>query len=136
MAAVDAFGTVWAMDPTGATSYTDVADVTEISVLDISVDTIESTVHGSAGQWRTYITGMKDAGELKMSINYDPAVHGTILSAIGTDGISHEITLPDAGAAVVTFKGIITGFSVGAPMDDKLSGEVTIKVSGAPTVTP
>ncbi len=136
MAAVDAFGTVWAMDPAGGTNYTDVADVTEIGVLDISAETIESTVHGSAGGWRTFIGGLKDAGELKMSINYDPAVHGTILSNIAKDGVAHEITLTDAGAATVTFDGIITGLSVGAPMDDKLSGEVTIKISGAVTVTP
>lgn len=136
MAAVDAFGTTWAMDPAGGTSYTDVADVTEIGVLDISAETIESTVHGSAGGWRTFIGGLKDAGELKMSINYDPAVHGTILTNIGVDNVAHEITLTDAGAAVITFDGILTGLSVGAPMDDKLTGEVTIKISGAVTVTP
>lgn len=136
MAAVDAFGTVWAMDPAGGSTYVDVADVTEIGVLDVSAETIETTAHDSAGGWRTYIGGLKDGGELKMSVNYDPAKHGTIFSAVGKDGVTHELTLTDAGAAVVTFKGIITGFSVGAPMDDKLTAEVTIKVSGAPVITP
>lgn len=136
MAAVDAFGTVWAMDPAGGSTYVNVADVTEIGVLDISAETIESTVHGSPGGWRTFIGGLKDGGELSMSINYDPALHGTIFSAIGVDGVTHRITLPDAGAAVVTFVGIVTGLSVGAPMDDKLTGDVTIKVSGPPVITP
>lgn len=136
MAAVDAFGTVWAFDPAGGAVYVDVADVTEIGVLDVSAETIETTVHGSAGGWRTFIGGLKDGGELSMSINYDPALHGTIFSAIGVDGVTHEITLADAGAAVITFTGIITGLSVGAPMDDKMTGDVSIKVSGAPVITP
>lgn len=134
MAGVDAFGTVWAMDPAAGVTYVDVADVTEIGVLDMKADTIETTVHGSPGQWRTFIGGMKDGGELKMSINYDPAVHGTIMTAIGADS-THELTLTDAGAATVVFDGIITAFSVGAPMDDKLTAEVSIKVSGQPVVT-
>jgi predicted secreted protein len=135
MAAVDAFGTVWAMDPAGGITYTDVADVTEIGVLDLSAETIETTVHGSASGFRTFIGGLKDGGELKMSINYDPANHGTIFTALGED-TSHEITLTDAGAAIITFDGIVTGLSVGAPMDDKLTGEVTIKVTGVPVITP
>ncbi len=136
MAAVDAFGTVWAMDPAGGSAYVDVANVTEIGVLDASAETIESTVHGSAGGWRTFIGGLKDGGELSMNINYDPASHGTIFTALGEDDVTHEITLTDAGAAVVTFTGVVTGLSVGAPMDDKLTGSVTIKVSGAPVITP
>jgi hypothetical protein len=134
MAAVDAFGTVWAMDPAAGVTYVDVADVTEIGVLDVTSETIETTVHGNPSGWRTFIGGLKDGGELKMSINYDPANHGTIFTAIG-ETTTHEITLTDAGGAIVTFGGIITGLAVGAPMDDKLTGDVTIKVSGPPVIT-
>lgn len=136
MAGVDAFGTVWAMDPAGGASYVDVAEVTEIGILDAKADTIDVSSHGSTGQWREFIGGMKDGGELKMSVNYDPALHATIWANLGVDGVTHEITLTDSGAAVVTFVGIITGLSLGAPMDDKLAAEVSIKVSGAPVITP
>lgn len=136
MAGVSAFGTVWAVSNDAGVTYTSVADVTEVSVLDSSADTIDTTAHDTADGWRTFIGGVKDPGELKMSLNYDPAVHGDIFDLLGEDGIKHKITLADAGAAVVTFEGIVTGFSVGAPYDDKMSGEVTIKVSGKPTVTP
>lgn len=136
MAAVDAFGTVWAISTDGGTVYTPVADVVEVGVLDTQVDTIETTTHGSAGQWRTFMGGMKDGGELKMSVNYDPALHGTIWSAMAVDGTKHRVTLTDAGAAVVDFTGIITGLSLASPYDDKLAADVTIKVSGAPVITP
>lgn len=136
MAASDAFGTQWSISTDGGSTFTDVADVTSVGVLDVKVDTIETSSHDSAEQWRTFVGGMKDGGELKMDINYDPGSHGTIFSNVGGDPIKHKIVLTDAGAAVVTFDGVITGFSADAPFDDKLAGSVTIKVSGAPTITP
>jgi hypothetical protein len=71
-----------------------------------------------------------------MDVNYDPGSHGTIFDNIGGDPIAQKITLADAGAAVVTFDGIITGFQASAPYDDKLSGSVTVKLSGPPVITP
>lgn len=136
MAGVDAFGTVWAISTDGGTIYTPVADVTEIGVLDAKADTIETTVHSSAGQWRTFVGGLKDGGELKMTVNYDPSLHGTLWSTLAADGIKHRVTLPDAGAAVVDFNGITTALSGSAPFDDKLTADVTIKVTGAPVITP
>lgn len=135
MAGINAFGTEWSVSEDGI-HYVDVADVTEIGVLDASAETIDTTTHDTTDGWRTFIGGVKDAGELKMSINYDPSLHGSIFDLLGEDGVSHRITLTDSGAAVLDFDGIVTGFSVGAPFDDKLSGEVTVKVTGKPVMTP
>lgn len=135
MAGVDAFGTQWQIQFTAPTFVT-IADVTSIDVLDADVDTIDVSAHDSAGQWREFVNGMKDAGELSMDINYDPAVHGTIFSELGGNAKLHKIILPDAGAAEVAFSGLITGFSAQAPYDDKLSASVTVKVTGAVVITP
>jgi len=134
MAGVDAFGTEWAMHD-GASTYVAVAEVTSISVLDVSVDSIDVSSHDSAGQWREFVAGMKDGGELSMDINYDPALHGAIWSALGTTR-NHRITLTDSGAAVVSFSGFISGVKADAPYDDKLAATVSIKVDGAVTITP
>lgn len=134
MAGIDAFGTQWAMHD-GASTYVDVAEVTSISVLDVSVDSIDTSSHDSPSQWREFVAGMKDGGELSMEINYDPALHGTIFSALGAER-NHRITLSDSGAATVAFAGFISGFSADAPYDDKLAATVSIKVSGAVTITP
>jgi predicted secreted protein len=136
MSAVDAFGTKWAFSTDGGSTFTDVADVTSVEVLAIKVDTIDTSSHDSADAWREFTGGMKDGGELSMAINYDPAAHGTIISSVGGAPIKHKVTLTDAGAAVVAFDGIITGVKVTAPMDDKLTATVTVKVSGEPVITP
>ena len=135
MAGVDAFGTTWSYSTNGGTTYIPVADVTEVSILDVSVETIETTTHGSPNGWRTFVGGVKDGGELKMSVNYDPALHASIYATIGSDTLKHKIVIPDAGLADVVFTGIVTGFSAGAPYDDKLSAEITIKVSGELVIT-
>lgn len=136
MAGIDAFGTKWAFSTDGGTTFTDVAEVVNIDVLDVSADTTDVSSHDSPDQYREFVGGMKDGGELSFDINYDPAKHGAIMSNIGGDPIKHKITLPDAGAATVEFDGIITGFKAQAPYDDKLSASVSVKVSGAPTITP
>ena len=134
MAGVDAFGTEWAMHD-GASTYVAVAEVTSISVLDVSVDSIDVSSHDSAGQWREFVAGMKDGGELSMDINYDPSLHGAIWSALGATR-NHRITLTDTGAATVSFSGFISGIKADAPYDDKLAATVSIKVDGAVTITP
>lgn len=135
MAAIDAFGTIWAVEFT-ASSFTEIGEVTNISLLDISVDTIDGSSHDSPGQWREFVAGMKDGGELSMDVNYDPALHDEIYAEVGGAVKGHRFTLPDAGAATVEFDAIVTGFSAEAPYDDKLSASITLKVTGAVTITP
>jgi len=136
MAGIDAFGTVWSLgDGAPTETFTAVADVTNIDVLDASADTTDVSSHDSPGQWREFVGGMKDGGELSFDINYDPALHGTIFAAIGVE-TNMKITLTDSGAAVVAFAGIANGFQAQAPFDDKLSASVTVKVTGAPVITP
>ena len=134
MAGYDAFGTQWAMHD-GASTFVDVGEVVSVGVLDISVDDIDVSSHDSPAQWREFASGMKDGGALQMEVNYDPALHGTIMTALSVER-QHKITLTDAGAAVVSFDGYINGFTAQAPHDDKLSASISIKVTGAVTVTP
>lgn len=134
MAGIDAFGTVWKMHD-GSSTYVTVEEVTNIGLLDVDVDTIDVSSHDSPSQWREFVGGMKDGGELSMDINYDPALHGTLFSALG-ENRNQKFILPDAGAAEVSFEAVVSGFSASAPYDDKLSATVTLKVSGAVTITP
>jgi predicted secreted protein len=136
MAAVDAFGTQWQVE-FGATFVT-VAELTNIDVLDLSSDTIDASSHDSPSQWREFINGMKDGGELSFECNFDPAeaTQVDVAELVGGAAKDMKIVLPDAGAAEVTFSGLVTGFSAGAPFDDKLTGTATVKITGPVTVTP
>lgn len=115
-----------------------VAELTDIGGLDISADTIETTSLDSGG-WRTFVQGVKDAGEVSVSgyLNlddtdgqkalYDALSAGTVLSL--------TIEFPAALGAKWEFSGIVTQYTTGASMEDSISFESTIKVTGQPTLT-
>jgi predicted secreted protein len=137
MAGIDGFGTTLEIDinddlfVTGLTA----GELTNIDILDVTVDDYDVTTHDSPGQWREYIGGLKDGGALSADLNFDPALHGAILDVV-KETHDVKITLPaDADDAEVTFSGYINAMSAAAPHDDKLEAEITIKVSGAPTLT-
>ncbi len=120
----------------GTTGY--VAELTDIGGLDISADTIETTNLDSNG-WRTFIGGLKDAGEVSLSGHfnpddtdgqkalYDALVAGTVLAL--------KIEFPTALGAEWSFSGVVTKFTTSSALEDSVTFEATIKVSGSPTLT-
>lgn len=113
------------------------AELTSISGLEISADTIETTNLDSSN-WRTFIQGVRDAGEVSISGYFNPGdTNGqyamyTALTA-GTVS-SYKITFPSSMGAEWTFSGVVTSYTTGAEMEDSITFEATIKVTGAPAL--
>lgn len=133
--ALNAFGT---LIKRGAAT---IAEVTDIGGPGLSRDTIEVTHHQSPARWKEFIKGLKDGGEVTFTINYIPTntTHNVAAGLLGD--FSNEATVdtwsivfPDAGLTTWSFPAIVTNFEPGEPVDDKLSGDVTLKVSGQPTL--
>lgn len=120
----------------GSTGY--VAELTDIGGLDISADTIETTNLDSNG-WRTYIGGVKDAGEVSLSgyLNLDDTDGQKALFDALNSGAStaFKIEFPISLGAEWSFNGIVTKFTTSSAMEDSVTFEATIKVSGQPTLT-
>ena len=115
-----------------------VAELTGITGMDLSADTIETTNLDSAG-WRSYIQGVRDAGEVSCSGYFKPgdtngqkALYDAFTSGTLTN---FKIDFPAALGADWTFSGIVTGISTDAQMEDSITFECTIKVTGSPTLT-
>jgi predicted secreted protein len=118
----------------GANSIT---ELTSIGGLELSADTIESTNLDSNG-WRTFIQGLKDGGEVSFSGYFNPAdtngqkaVYEVFKSGVLTD---FAILFPSAMGAEWDFQAIVTGFTTGAELEDGISFEGTLKVSGQPSL--
>lgn len=120
----------------GTSGY--VAELTDIGGLDITADTIETTTLDSNG-WRTFIGGVKDAGEVSLSGYFNPDDtdgQKALYDALGTGEASNfTIEFPSALGATWTFSGVVTKFTTSSAMEDSISFEATIKVSGVPTLT-
>lgn len=130
--ALAAFGTLLKM---GGTT---IAEVTAITPPGLARDAIEVTHHQSPGAWRERIKGLKDGGEVTFSINYIPtdSTHNAstgILADFATDTVDPwSVVFPDG--TTWSFPAMVTSAAPDAPIDDKLSAEITLQICGQPTL--
>jgi predicted secreted protein len=113
---------------------TEIANLTSIGGLELSADTRETTTLDSPDGYRTFDQGLKDAGEVSISGYFDPTSHQGLLTDF-EGGTATAYTIEFPGGAKWEFSAIVTGYSTGAEMEDNVSFEATLKVSGKPTLT-
>ena len=119
--------------------FTTIAEVISVNPLSASRTAIDVTSFDSAGNRREFVGGLVDNGECSFTIQYD-ATEGTHDESTGiisflddTETRSFQMVYPDSATTTQSFKGIVTGFSVSAVLDDKITADVTLKISGVMT---
>jgi predicted secreted protein len=115
-----------------------VANLTSIDGVGVSADTIESTNLSTEGGYRTFVNGLKDAGEVSLSGHFDHADHSPLFADFEDSSLdSYTIEFPDRGTTTGTqwtFTAVVTAFSTSVELEDLISFEATLKVSGRPTL--
>jgi predicted secreted protein len=133
MSGLSAFGTIFTLGSTGSTGV--IGNLTGISGPGISADTIDVTAHDSAADYRQFVAGVIDGGEISLEGNLVTAAAGndfmTAINARSTTACS--IIFPTIGKWV--FSGVPTAFETDAPFDDKLSFSASVKVTGQPVLS-
>lgn len=132
MAAVKSIGTTL----TDTTDNLVIADLTSIGEIGIESDEIDVTTLDSSDEFREYIAGFKDAGELSFEgIIKSETAMGTMMSlANGRELKSWEIET--ANGSTWTFTGFVKSFKEGeASVDGVRNFTGSIRISGAPTYT-
>lgn len=131
--AISGFGTQLKI---GGTAIVELQDVSGPS---LSLETIEVTSHSSLDGWKEYIAGLLDAGEVSFDINYVPtaATHknasGGLLYLLGQRSLqAFTLVFPDSTSW--TFNAFVTSFEPSAPVQDKLTASITLKLAGKPTL--
>lgn len=138
MAGIDAFGIALQRSDmvTPTPTFTSIGNVTSVSGPEIERETYDVTAHDSVDGWREFIGGLKDAGEVSIELNYDPTKHDAMVDDFeDTVARDYKLVFP-GGRGTWAFKAFLTGFSSESPVDDKLTAELTFKVTGKPTITP
>ncbi|MEU9777144.1 phage tail tube protein [Streptomyces sp. NPDC047968] len=141
MAGKDAHGTQFLRDTTGSGAYAVIASVTDISGPSRSRESIEVTAHDSPNKYREFIKGLKDGGEVEITLNYDPAsaTHAALDADFEEDDLrSYQVViLPgDPDEHTWTLTAMITDLGDSYPTDDKMERTATFKISGKPTLAP
>lgn len=118
---------------------TAIAELTSIDGLSVSADTIETTTLDTVGGYRTFINSLKDAGELSISGHFNYTNHNTMLADFESGATnSYTIEFPDkltTSGTKWTFSAIVTAFTTGADLEDLVTVEATLKISGKPTLS-
>ena len=115
-----------------------IAQVRSISGWGLSMDTIDVTSHDSTGAWREFVAGLIDGGEITLDLVFDPDNTGhTNLRTDLTSRTSntYDVRFVDPTPQIWSFTGFVTAFSPDASVDGDLTASVTIKATGAITVT-
>ncbi|WEG14005.1 phage tail tube protein [Pullulanibacillus sp. KACC 23026] len=118
---------------------TAIAFLTSIDGLDIKADTIDTTALDTDGGYKTFINGFKEVSDVPISGFFDYAAHSQMLTDLqaGTNS-AYTIQFPpgpgQTTGASWNFNAIVTEFHTKAAVDNVISFDATLKVSGAPTL--
>ena len=112
-------------------TWVTLAEVNSITGPTMTRDFIDVTSLDSTGGYREFITGFRDAGTISCTMNFTHASYELLLadfeSAVAQN---YQIILPDVGDTGFCFEGLVTEIPLSIPADDKVTVDLTIKISG------
>lgn len=127
------FGVTIGYATTGSTTYTTLGELIDIDGPSITSDDVDMTHTASPDTFREWLCGLGDGGEINVSVNF---VKGNTTTAYGLHRQlkSYKITLPDSGSTWIC-NGYIRDYQPASPIDDRVTEDWVIKLSGKPAFT-
>lgn len=117
------------------TNWVDIAEINSITGPTKSRDTIDVTSLDSTGGYREFIGGFRDGGTVTLPMNFTRDTYDTMNTDFESDDLqNYEIYLPDDENTSFEFEALVTELGLGIPADDKVTADVTLKVSGQVTI--
>ncbi len=124
--AIHGFGTTLKGSKAGT-----IGELISITIGGLTVDMIEVSNMDSPDAYKEFIAGMIDAGEITFSGNYLKTTFNALkTSADGRTAEDWTVTFPDS--ASWKGSGYVSGISGTSPNDDKITADITIKLTGKP----
>ena len=118
-------------DGTSDESFSAIAEVNSIGGPDKSRDTIDVTSLDSTDGYREFIPGFRDGGEVTLNMNFTRDGYIAMNTDFESDDlVNYQIVFPDVGETTFDFAALVTNITNVIPMDDKISMDVTLKISG------
>ena len=127
-------------DGGGSETFTTIAEVRDIEGPELELEAKEVTSHDSPGGWREYIGTLLTGGEVSFDLNFIPTnatqsyTSGLIEDMVGRTKRNFQLIFSDTGATTWAFTALVTGFKPSAGVEDELLAEVTLQVTGQPTL--
>ena len=98
-------------------------------------DFIDVTSLDSTGGYREFITGFRDAGTISLSMNFTRDTYDAFKADFESPSLQYyEICISDGENTTLEFAGLVTECPITIPTDDKITADVTIKITGQVTI--
>jgi hypothetical protein len=118
---------------------TDIAGIRNIEGPSMALNTID--VSSRDNQWMEFVAGMRDAGEIKLDLVYDPdtpthsaTTAGGFIKDLASGAITaYKIFFADTSPLTGTFSALVTKVTPKAPYNGMQSADVTFKVTSSIT---
>jgi len=124
----------------GTTTFT--SEILSITFPDVSRESINvshmgtsATTSGGFGSEEFIMAALVDGGSMDLELHHDPDKVPPVDLAIEEITVTWPKATGDSTAATWVFQGGATGYSPSAPHDDKMTGSLSVKISGKVVIT-
>ena len=113
-----------------------IAEVNSITGPGMTRAFIDVTSLDSTGGYREFIGGFRDGGQVTLNMNFTRDGYEQMrLDFTDDDSVNYQIVLPDTGATTLDFAAFVTDLPMSVTPDDKVTIDVTLKITGEVTLT-
>jgi len=124
-------GTLFRRWNSTTSAWENIAEVNSIEGPGMSRETIDVTDLSTTDGYRKFIGSLRDPGDLSLSMNFKRSEYDKFKSDFENDTPqNYEIVLPDADVTTLEFEGLVSELPLAIAVDDKITSDVTIKISG------
>jgi predicted secreted protein len=135
MTAIAGVGTQFQRWNTGTNAWESIAMVKNITGPSKTRTTIDTTALDTVGGYRTFIAGFRDAGQLTFTMLFDRDGYELMNTDFENDAAqNYQVILPDTDSTSLSFEGLVTELPLTIPVDEAVSVDVTIKITGVVTL--
>ena len=114
-------------------TYKAIAGITEMGEIAQTRETTQKTTFASEDGWHEYGSGLRDGGELTLTLLFKSSDEGQKdLQADFDSDVpgEYKIELSDDDQSDFAFKALVTNYGVAIPLGEDITRSVTLKISG------
>ena len=121
-------------DDTSSGVFNAIAEITGFEGPTMTRSVIDVTNLDST--YREFIGGFRDGGPVTLSMNFTRDTYEQMrLDFMDDDSKNYQVILPDADETMLGFAAFVTDLGLSVPTDDKITADVTLKVTGEVELT-
>lgn len=116
--------------------FTAMAEINRISGPSMNRAFIDVTSLDSTGGYKEYIGGFRDGGDVTLNMNFTLATYNQMKTDFESPfSRNYRIIVNDPGLTTLQFKAFVTDLPLNIVPDDKVSADVTLKITGQVSLT-